>query len=272
MTYSGVEEVTRARDELSSALAVLQQDDAMPDDVLVVTEHIAQSVSALFEAEKASSESDGKACVRSSLGFLSQTLALLQDVRDTHQGVDKATDIIARAMNVLYPLTMRPTRSVIPPEQINQALMDRAAGTAADIEGDATLKMDKAPSYALQSDVAANDTTEDEPLEGRPVEANIGATTESNFYVGFAGEIAEGGVFLATYDIIPKDTPVALLVTLPGGFEFRVKGVVRFVRDPMHMGSEMNPGIGIQFQNLSQQARNLVLRFIRKRAPMFYDD
>jgi hypothetical protein len=35
--------------------------------------------------------------------------------------------------------------------------------------------------------------------------------------------------------------------------------------------SEAEPGMGIQFENLSAEARELVLRFIQKRPPMFYD-
>jgi len=105
----------------------------------------------------------------------------------------------------------------------------------------------------------------------RPVEANLGATTQSNFYVGFSGEIAHGGVFLATYEALPKDTSVRMLVTLPGGFELECDGYVRFVRDPMDFMSESEPGMGIQFEGLSDEARDLVLRFIRKRPPIFYD-
>ncbi|MGB5522430.1 MAG: PilZ domain-containing protein, partial [Polyangiales bacterium] len=103
------------------------------------------------------------------------------------------------------------------------------------------------------------------------LEANLGATTQSNFYVGFSGEIAHGGVFLATYEAFPKDTSVRMLVTLPGGFEFECDGYVRFVRDPMDFASESEPGMGIQFEGLSEEARELVMRFIRKRPPIFYD-
>ena len=113
------------------------------------------------------------------------------------------------------------------------------------------------------------------PAGGGPrvdVEANIGATTESNFYVGFSGEIAEGGVFLATYEVLSQGTKVKALVTLPGGFEFTTHGWVRFVRDPFDLNSEAEPGMGIQFEGLDGQSRELVLRFIRKRPPMFFDD
>jgi len=107
--------------------------------------------------------------------------------------------------------------------------------------------------------------------ERRRIEANLGATTQSNFYVGFSAEIAHGGVFLATYEALAKDTSVSMLVTLPGGFEFECEGYVRFVRDPMDFASESEPGMGIQFEGLSHEGRELALRFVRQRPPMFYD-
>ena len=36
--------------------------------------------------------------------------------------------------------------------------------------------------------------------------------------------------------------------------------------------ADAEPGIGIQFDSLPEDARALILRFIKKRAPMFYDE
>ena len=58
-----------------------------------------------------------------------------------------------------------------------------------------------------------------------------------------------------------------------GGFDKIVNGIVKFVRDPMDMSADDTvPGMGIQFEGLDPEARELILRFIRKRAPMFYDE
>ena len=88
--------------------------------------------------------------------------------------------------------------------------------------------------------------------------------------MGFSGDIGEGGVFVATYLSLAVGARVEVLVTLPGGFEKLLPGTVRFVRDPMDMESE--PGIGVRFDRLDDEARELILRFIRKRPPLFYDD
>ncbi len=270
MAYSGAEQAKQARERLGEALAALQADPNIPEDVMAVAQNVAKAVGALFEAEKATSEPDGKACIKNALGTLSQTLALLQDVRSQHAGVQKATEAIAKTMSGLYPLTTRPSR--LPPAPASQASAP-PAGVA--VPGTPSVPAEAVAPPASAPPPAAAPASSAAPVPSGPrqeLEVNVGATTDSNFYVGFSGEVAEGGVFYATYEVLPPGTPVAMLVTLPGGFEFRANGTVRFVRDPMDFTMESQPGMGIQFENLSSEARELILRFVRKRAPLFYDE
>ncbi len=267
MTYSGADTARTSRESLGKALEALQQDANIPDDVMAVAQNIAQAVGALFEAEKASSEPDGKACVKKALGTLSQTLALLQDVRTEHKGVSVATATLAETMSALYPLTTLPSRRPPAPDQTIRddkpaGAAPAAAHPAAGAQGSAQKVASVPPAAPPPPD--GNAAPED-------VEANIGANTESNFFVGFSGEIAKGGVFLSTYEVLPRGTRVKMLVTLPGGFDFTTTGWVRFVRDPFDLTSDSEPGMGIQFDDLSSDARELALRFVRKRPPMFFD-
>jgi uncharacterized protein (TIGR02266 family) len=319
MGYSSAGEARQAREALGKALEALQQDEDVPKEVLGIIQNVAKSVGALFEAEYASTEPDGKTCVKSALGTLSQTLALLQDVKSEHSGVQGATESIADVVGILFPLTNKP--SVRPDAASQRSASQRSASQrsasqrspASAPPASATPSVAPAASATPSVAPAASATPSvapaalrplspsnrpstrplsSRPVSGapapsptsmlpppapiprgarRPVEANLGATTQSNFYVGFSGEIAHGGVFLATYEALPKDTSVRMLVTLPGGFELECDGYVRFVRDPMDFMSESEPGMGIQFEGLSDEARDLVLRFIRKRPPIFYD-
>ncbi|MCG8553739.1 MAG: PilZ domain-containing protein [Proteobacteria bacterium] len=253
MGYSGAAQAAQCRKLLGGALEALQTDPRIPEDVKNVAESIARAISALFEAEHASSEPDGKASLKHALSSLSQSLALLQDVRSGHTAVAATTKALAKAMSELYPLsnvpTMRPSRPGSSPGSA-QAIIPGAA-----------------PLPRMRPAAAP------EPRGPREnVEANVGATTESNFFVGFSGEIADGGIFVATYNTLAKNSLVKVLITLPGGFETHVDGVVRFVRDPMDFTVDSEPGIGIQFQRLDADARELIMRFIRKRPPLFYDD
>lgn len=309
MTYSGAQSARTARENLGRALAALQEDSNIPPDVMAVAQNIAQAVGALFDAERSTSEPDGKASVKAALGMIGQTLALLQDVRGQHRGIQLATEGIAQSMSLLYPLTNAPSMRPPPAMHADQTVRDQPlmgvpapvvihAPPAAPVPGQMTAAlgggMAPAPAAAFaptalphaaapvpQAPIpptgaaaaparAAVYRDTSKPREN--VEVNIGANTESNFYVGFSGEIAEGGVFSATYSILTRGTPVRAHVTLPGGFETHVNGYVRFVRDPMDMGMESEPGMGIQFEGLDSEQRELILRFIRKRRPIFFDD
>ena len=330
MGYSSAGEARQAREALGKALEALQQDEDVPEEVLGIIQNVAKSVGALFEAEYASTEPDGKTCVKNALGTLSQTLALLQDVKSEHSGVQTATESIADVISILFPLTNKP--SVRPGSASQHPDSQRPESQRSESQRSESQRSESQRSPASAPPASAppaqrpashrpvsqrppasappanrplssrppserpfsrsNRPLSSRPVSGapapiptsmlpppapiptgerRPVEANLGATTQSNFYVGFSGEIAHGGVFLATYEALPKDTSVSMLVTLPGGFEFECDGYVRFVRDPMDFMSESEPGMGIQFEGLSDEARDLVLRFIRKRPPIFYD-
>jgi len=325
MGYSSAGEARQAREALGKALEALQQDEDVPEEVLGIIQNVAKSVGALFEAEYASTEPDGKTCVKNALGTLSQTLALLQDVKSEHSGVQTATESIADVISILFPLTNKPSvrpgsasqhpESQRPASQhpasqhpasqrpVSQRPASQRPASQRPASQRPASQRSSASAPPANRPLSSRPPSErplspsNRPLSGRPVsgapapiptsmlpppapiptgerrpvEANLGATTQSNFYVGFSGEIAHGGVFLATYEALSKDTSVSMLVTLPGGFEFECDGYVRFVRDPMDFMSESEPGMGIQFEGLSDEARDLVLRFIRKRPPIFYD-
>jgi uncharacterized protein (TIGR02266 family) len=266
MTYTGATAAAQSRQMLGNVLETLQRDPNIPPDVMSVASNIAHAVGALFEAEHASSDLDGKASVRHAMGSLSQTMALLQDVRGRHSGIDVAARTLADVMSRLYPLAQAPTQRPSRPDgsPVRAASMPSAAAIPREALA-ATV-----PSVPPHVPVARPPVPSIPAGPREKLEANVGATTESNFFVGFSGDISEGGVFVATYLTLSVGDLVELTVTLPGGFAKTLPGTVRFVRDPMDMDSE--PGIGVRFDRLDDEARELILRFIRKRAPLFYDE
>ena len=267
MTYAGAAQAAESRKLLGSALEPLQKDPNIPKDVLVIAENIAGAVGALFEAEKATSDLDGKASVKHAMGSLSQTMALLQDVKTNHDGITAATQALAQVMSKLYPLAQVPTMR---PGAVSAGTLGTAKTVAV---APVTMPKAAAAPVAAVKEAPKAAAPAAKPVASGPrekLEANVGATTESNFFVGFSGEIAEGGVFIATYATFDLGALVEVLVTLPGNYQFTVPGVVRFVRDPMDMDSE--PGIGVRFESLPQEPRELILRFVRKRPPLFYDE
>lgn len=327
MSYSGAQITRAARERLSQALASLQTEANIPSDVLAVAAEVAQAVGALFEAERAPSEGEGQVLVKRAMGFLTQTLALLQATSAAHPGIDRATESIAQVLGTLYPLSvaqlaqqspadatrrleMQPAPvQAIPPQSAQptppitvqpapvqpqpapvaqpapvqpqaQPVQPTPAAQPAPVQPVQAAQPAPAQPQLAPAEPAVRSVAfapRDVPLEVPPktgampsIEANVGATTESNFYVGFSGQVADGGVFLATYDVLPRNTWVNLHVTLPGGFEFRAEAWVRFVRDPLDFGAE--PGMGLQFGPLSAEALELIHRFTKKRAPLFFDE
>ncbi len=108
------------------------------------------------------------------------------------------------------------------------------------------------------------------------VAAELGAHSATNFYKGLSGNdvVDSGGIFIATYQVPPIGRNLLIRVSLPGGYEFEAKGVVRWTREssPISGGDSISPGFGAQFTEISPEARQLVYRYARNREPLFHDD
>lgn len=173
------------------------------------------------------------------------------------------------------PVVASPTRRVVelqPSPAPAPAVVD-AALTPAPVP--APLEAAVAPSGDVYDDAAGESSklVDALPAQGARVEleVNLGPVTESNFYSGFDGTLANGGVFVATYDTVPVDTEVALTLTLPGGYIAEAHGRVRFVRDVFDFDAHADPGLGVQFEAITRDSLELIERFAQKRTPIFFD-
>jgi hypothetical protein len=104
------------------------------------------------------------------------------------------------------------------------------------------------------------------------VNADLGAHSATNFYKGLSGNdiFDHGGLFVSTY-VLPKlNTPVRLKVSLPGGYEFEANATVKWTREDG--GADAPPGFGAAFTAITPEAKQLVLRYVRNREPILYDD
>lgn len=117
------------------------------------------------------------------------------------------------------------------------------------------------------------------PIPGPPpgnfpvINADLGAHSPTNFYKGLSGNdiIDHGGLFVSTYKIPKMSTQVRLRIALPGGYEFEANAVVKWVREHAET-ADVPPGFGAQFTAISNEARQLVYRYVRNREPIFHDD
>ena len=96
--------------------------------------------------------------------------------------------------------------------------------------------------------------------------------SQNNFYSGFSTNLSDGGVFIATVKVVPIGTPMDLYFRLPSGDGVEATGVVRWVREVDDRQPDVLPGLGVQFLNLTDEARAAINLFVKSREPMFYPD
>jgi uncharacterized protein (TIGR02266 family) len=112
----------------------------------------------------------------------------------------------------------------------------------------------------------------DEPTrrEGRfNVEIEVNVLSDSNFYVGFTENLSGGGLFIATYFVRPLGSKVEMCVRVPGrGNPLMLMGEVRWIREAS--ASDAWPGMGIQFDAISEEDRVAILGFLATRDPLFF--
>jgi uncharacterized protein (TIGR02266 family) len=101
-------------------------------------------------------------------------------------------------------------------------------------------------------------------------EVHLGST--SNFYTGFMNDISEGGLFVATHQLLPHGSLIDLEFSLPDeGGAICVQGLVRWVCE-YNPTSDGHPGMGVQFTNLQERDRLRIERFVEVRGTLFYED
>jgi uncharacterized protein (TIGR02266 family) len=103
------------------------------------------------------------------------------------------------------------------------------------------------------------------------LKTEIHMASASNFYTGFTGNVSEGGLFVATYNLVPLGTRVSLEFSLPDdGPAITAVGEVRWTSDPTPDG-DGHVGLGLQFVDLAEADRQRIERFVRQRETLFYD-
>ncbi len=99
------------------------------------------------------------------------------------------------------------------------------------------------------------------------LEVDVDLSSDSHFFTGLSGDISEGGLFVSTYRSVDVGSEVDLEFSLPTG-AVQTRGLVRWHRDASPYGP---PGIGIEFDLLSEQERKIIHAFCVARAPLYYD-
>lgn len=94
-----------------------------------------------------------------------------------------------------------------------------------------------------------------------------------NFYTGLTNNISEGGLFIATQQLLDIGTQLKFPFQLPNmQTPEEVEGVVRWVRRDDRPEQGIPCGIGIQFTNISEQLKTHINQYIQSHESIFYDD
>lgn len=270
-------QLERARASLGEALGQTQDIPPEKVDVERVNEALAKAIREIFAVGKApfaSFESLGH--IDQAMEHLRDTLTNLQEVSSQDLALDRATGTIAKTLAMLYPIS----------RTMAQIAQDRAAGealTPAEAPPPVVPPAAAPPPLPL-SPKRPSDTSptaaprpsqiarERRDTGRRRLEVDIGMHTATNFFTGFVHDISAGGLFVATYDIWPVGTALNINFTLPPkGIVLSLDGTVRWLREFNERTPDIEPGMGVQFENLKPDAAAAINRYIAEVAPLFYD-
>jgi uncharacterized protein (TIGR02266 family) len=109
-------------------------------------------------------------------------------------------------------------------------------------------------------------------FERLSAELEVSLVSTSNFYLGFTENLSEGGLFVATYAARPLGSEIEISVRLPARTDPLVlRGTVRWHRE-YSATSDGYPGMGIQFDVLSEADKADIAAFLVTRPPLFFVD
>ncbi len=103
------------------------------------------------------------------------------------------------------------------------------------------------------------------------LELEVSLQSDSNFYIGLTENLSNGGIFVATHLVQPIGTGVTLTLRLPTRkTPLTLAGRVRWVRE-FSDALEAAPGMGIEFEVITEDEARSIREFIAARTPLFFD-
>jgi uncharacterized protein (TIGR02266 family) len=102
------------------------------------------------------------------------------------------------------------------------------------------------------------------------MQTEVSLSSETNFYSGFSSDLSDGGLFVATCNVVDRGTEVDVTFTLPTGQTVAAKGVVRWSREFNDATPDIFPGVGIEFTNMPDEQRTAIHAFTAEREPLFW--
>lgn len=243
-----------ARRELASVIATIDRAGVQGDDLWPHKTELARAVGALYRAESGDLAAVG-AAIDDAMAHLQTALTGLEGSEPAVRAADQAMAGIARTLAVLWPARRE---------------IDREPSSSS-IDAVPIPLEQRRRRQAILEIIGEGDDGERRTGERIELQVDIGFQTDTNFFTGYAEDLSDGGLFVATYDVKPVGTLLTLSFVLPGGQHVVVPGRVAWVREPFDQSDDTTPGMGVAFEELDDADRAAILRFCAARAPLFFD-
>lgn len=194
---------------------------------------------------------------------LAHAAAALRPARPT-PSAEHIRELTARVVGALF------AAEIDDPQVVVKALDVALAGLAELREAGPSFGMDGAALDRMAGDLALPRRELARALSAPDLTVRVDAHSEHNFFSGFSGDIAEGGLFAATYEVLPEGAILRLGIELPGSTRIDTRAVVAWVRRAGQAGSE-KPGMGLTLLDLDAHDRQAIGAFMAHREPLFHE-
>lgn len=246
--------------------------------VMEVSERLAEIVGNLYKvgANGGMAAPDAADAVLSAYDKLELTLKLMENVPQTAD--EQRT--VARALALLYALGIGRQSSVPPLRRSSTGMRAvRPSERPRTPPSSPAIELGEIDAHTLGIDLEDLDGQSDQteprvPSESErrseprvAFEVEVGFVSETHFFAGFSMDVSAGGLFLATYQLQPVGSVVAITFVLPNGYAISTDAKVRWVREE---SEEASPGMGLAFDLKGEDLRQ-VQEFCKRREPLFID-
>jgi uncharacterized protein (TIGR02266 family) len=123
----------------------------------------------------------------------------------------------------------------------------------------------------MEDPMAASLSTDARAHRRLLLELEVTLQSDSNFYIGLTENLSSGGIFVATHLVQPIGTSVSMTLRLPNRkTPLALGGLVRWVRE-FSDTLDAAPGMGIEFESISEADTRTIREFLAARTPLFFD-
>lgn len=257
-----------ARPQMAAALHQLENESVITPGMDSAMRDIVTAVRAMYSVEVGGYELSNNALVNA-MASLSAALVVMQKEVTQHDSVQEATERVALTLAMLYPAqqslkhaqnveqAMRVNRSSDEAHAIPLSTPRRRSATVSDarIPADLVYPTPTAPGSERRVSPRAE------------VEVDIGFQSDTNFFVGVAGDLSDGGIFIATNEVLPIGTELTIAMVLPGGHHITAHGKVSWTKRGDGTKGAI-AGMGVCFSELSKTDARVVGMFLHRREPL----